>query len=174
MCYFVSCKNWLMVQFIGYNVEGGSAYHKGGGGYMDGWHATSLSEENCLLQQAAFIQIFLRFWHLGECTNQFVLPRSGFPCFHRGLDWDGWWKKCWISQPHHTTHLNWRQHRILFSQLFPDPLPQSPTTKPPEPVKNIWTELSSNRNPAAGIFQLGEQLLVAGFSDGWAYFAHIL
>ena len=29
MCYFVSCKNWLMVQFIGYNVEGGSTTIRG-------------------------------------------------------------------------------------------------------------------------------------------------
>ena len=29
MRYFVSCKNWLMVQFIGYNVEGGSTTIRG-------------------------------------------------------------------------------------------------------------------------------------------------
>ena len=45
----------------------------------------------------------------------------------------------------------------FFSPLFPDRHPQFPTTKPPKPVKNISTELPSNRNPAASVFQLGEQ-----------------
>ena len=74
-----------MVQFIGYNVEGGSGYHRGGGGYMDGWHDTSLLEETVYSNKLHLFSSFLlgRTW--GR-PNQFVLPTSGFPCFHPGLD----------------------------------------------------------------------------------------
>ena len=82
MRYFVSCKNWLMVQFIGYNVEGGSAYQRGGG-YMDGWHDTSLSEGKLFTLKHTAI-IFSRSWDLGgrECTHRFVFcQRVASPVF---------------------------------------------------------------------------------------------
>ena len=93
-------------------------------------------------------------------TNQFVLPTSGFPCFHPGLDWDGWW---WgveeVLDFHHAVYLNSTlHHRIpFFHRFFPTDILNSRPLSPQKPVKNISTELPSNRNPAASFFQLGEQ-----------------
>ena len=157
MRYFVSGKNWLMVQFIGYNVEGGSAYHRGE-------EAIWLVDTKPLCRRKTptsciYSHLFEILGRGGSELTSLYCQRVASPVFTQvQIETDGG-RTVGVPRPdqwcHRTIYLNWRQHRILFSQLFPDPHPQFPTTKPPKACQKHLNGASLKPKPRRKRFPTG-------------------